>query len=74
MNLVTLLRDEGYSRVSYLSEGKKHHLVLDKEEDTNFLLKWLDQTPYAIEYFPYEVKPYVMCLKEEQSLKLFLYK
>ncbi|MCA0970219.1 hypothetical protein LCM20_06440 [Halobacillus litoralis] len=74
MDLISLLKEEGYTKVSYIMDGEKHSKFLNQEMDADSLMKLFMKNTHMIEYFPYEAKPYLMVLQPTTSIKVLLYK
>lgn len=74
MDLVALLRNEGYSSIAFFLEGQTYNLSLAEGEDISPLFNLLSKEAYKVEYYPYEVKPYVMCKQTMRKVKIYLYK
>lgn len=74
MNILKFLQEEGFSRVSYSTEGHNYMMNLNEAYQLERIIEDYDETSCTVEYFPFEMKPYMTFIQRESYWKIFLYK
>ncbi|MCD5324604.1 MULTISPECIES: hypothetical protein [Pontibacillus] len=75
MELLQQLKEERFTKISFYNEHNEWEfsdLVAFTSNDQ--LLKFMRINPVKLEYYPFEIKPHIICYDENHSRKFFLFR
>ncbi|KGP90292.1 hypothetical protein N780_05820 [Pontibacillus chungwhensis BH030062] len=75
MELLNLLKKENFTRISFHDEYNVVQFSNLLELTSNDqLISFMEITPVRLEYYPFEIKPHIICYDELRSKKFFLFR
>ncbi|MBH0229164.1 hypothetical protein [Halobacillus yeomjeoni] len=74
MDLLQFLVDEGFCGIMFNSGSKEKNIGLDELESNEQLFETMSIRPLAVQYFPYEKEPYMVCTSKETNRTIKLIK